>query len=132
MPLWMLAIAVPLGIALVVWLVKRTGGDMAPLFTDRQSAIDLVELEYPGSRVVMIEVGEAGRGAAYRLSDGQIGLIRQIGRNLVTRLTAPIRADIKTDGNYVFVSMGDAGFPPLTIEFPSHHAAKDFATKLKP
>lgn len=131
MPLWLLAIAVPLGIALVVWLVKRTGGDASPIFADLARTIALIETEFSGSRVLMIKNGENGHAAVFKLVDGQVGLMRQVGRNHVTRLVAPIGIFNAGHDQRPAIGLNDPGFPAIKLEFTSGAEAREFLQKLK-
>lgn len=130
MPLWLLGPLVVVGIALVVFLVKRTGGDAPPMFADGDAAARMIRAEFPSIVPAALKTCEAGRAAVFQSGDGGVGVIRQIGRNSVGRKRMPGEFTISRQGKALRIALHDAGFPDPLLEFDTEEEARAFADRI--
>jgi hypothetical protein len=126
MPLWLLGPMVAAGIALVVFLVKRTGGDAPPQFVSEAAAWKLIQAAFPGEAAVALQTCEEGRAVVFKARSGALGIIRQIGRNTAARLVPASNAVVAVQGAQIRFDLGETGYPAASLAFSTPAEAQAF------
>ena len=124
MPLWLLGPLVVAGIALVVWVVNRTGGRSEPRFADLSSAQSGFLAHYPDAKVGAVMLASDGSAALLALDDGRAGITVPVGRYAAARLFDPMHAHIDVHGDMVSIDLSDPAFPARTLRFADTDAAR--------
>jgi hypothetical protein len=130
MPLWLLGPLVVIGIALIVWLVRRSGGDAPAAFPTDPAHPQCVAMlkafraRHDGIRIMRCEIAPGGAAALMVLDGGQTGVAVPMGRHFASRVMAPAAPKTRLNGAILHVDFGDAGFPPLALAYPDAQGAK--------
>ncbi|GAG41228.1 unnamed protein product, partial [marine sediment metagenome] len=121
MPLEIFAIITPLGIALIVLIVRYSGLSKNSRLNDSQNAIDILLKDFAGEKVSGKAIVMKDHRAAFIEMDktGHLGLVEAVGDKFITRLLNPgeISSFVKQNENTLLVRFRDFTHPTGNYEF---------------
>jgi hypothetical protein len=139
MPLWLLAPLVVFSISLVVWLVKRNGGDAPVQFPEdmndpaAQAVLAQFRQVHEDAKVLSSAGTPGGRVILMLLEGGETAIAVPFGRKIVFRRFRFSSDIARLNGNRIVIDLKEAGFPPITLDYASAIAANNtFSTYLSP
>jgi hypothetical protein len=133
MPLWLLGVLVVLGIGLIIWLVRKSGGDAPAEFPSDPAHPRCIAMlkefraRHDGVRVTRCEIAPGGVAALILLENKETGVAVPMGRHFASRVMKPSSVKARLDGAILHLDFGDPGFPPLKLAYPDAQGAKETA-----
>ncbi len=127
MPLELLAILVPLGIALVVLVVKFSGLSHSARLKGEKHAISVFLLDYPSEKPDGKVLISANSNAAFLRLEGvnATGLVEVIGDRFLARIVAPSQIrSARCSGEKLRVRYHDFTHPRAMYQFDSNSQAE--------
>ncbi|MCU0831044.1 MAG: hypothetical protein MUC58_05935 [Rhizobiaceae bacterium] len=135
MPLWLLAPLVIVSISLVVWLVKRNGGDAPPRFPDGmddpaiKAVIARFQQAHEDAVIRMSALAPGGRAILMALEGNETAIAVPFGRKIVFRRIERANGLVRLSGSTILVDLREAGFPALAFDYGApESAAAAFST----
>ena len=123
MPLEIFALITPLGIALIVLIIRYSGLSKTARIKDGQNAIDIFRRDFAGENVADVTTISSDQRAAFIEMDhsGQLGLVEAVGDRFITRLLGSKDiASIQQDGeNSLSIRFRDFTHPKGHYQFRS-------------
>ena len=119
MPLYVLAILVVTGVALIVAVVHFAGGSAAVEPIDEQSALDRFALDFPNCEIERVVVSSDREAALLFLKGArETGLVQRMGRRSLTRmLTAEMLKNVDESDAGLRLHLKDFTLPSTELHF---------------
>lgn len=121
MPLELFAILVPLGIALIVVVVKMSGLSKSAILNDQYHANSVFLKDFEGEEITSETLLTSNRNAALlqMRAENTLGLVEVIGDRFITRIlnVGDVRSISNTQGDNLAVDYNDFTHPKANYSF---------------